>query len=168
MTFDGSLTDIGGGNTKDSKRHALSHIPLRWMVREVQKARCDDIFDPAALDHFHIPLEPEAIERASEMFREGSSATYVENVPPPAKAMFEVGENRCAPETETEKVRHVSYDKRVENAAGLTVQEPLDAKDALKKIGDQLKKNRFWWILEIFPTYYKSQDENGEWVGKLR
>jgi hypothetical protein len=138
------------------------------MVREILKTGCD-IFDPAALKRLHVTPEPETIERPFEIFREGSSATYVEDVPPPATAMFDEGEYRCAPETETEKVRHVSYDKTrtVENAASLAAQESLDAEDALE-IRDRLKENRFWWILEIFPTYYKSQKENGEWVGKLR
>ncbi|KAH9985076.1 hypothetical protein BJV74DRAFT_878729 [Russula compacta] len=51
-------------------------------------------------------------------------------------------------------------------AHALAVEESFDAKDALKKKGDRLKKSRLWWILEIFPTYYERQDESGQWVGK--
>jgi len=29
---------------------------------------------------------------------------------------------------------------------------------------DELKKNRLWYILEIFPTYYRWQDEDGKWL----
>jgi hypothetical protein len=45
-----------------------------------------------------------------------------------------------------------------------TVQETLENKDLLKKKIDRLKKSKSWWITEIYPTSYKWQDEDGQWV----
>jgi hypothetical protein len=79
MAHDGSaLIDIGGGNGKDSRRHALSNIPLHWMVREILNSGCRIHFDPTALKLWDIPLE--MIEQPS-MVREASSATYFEDTP---------------------------------------------------------------------------------------
>ncbi|KAI0248622.1 hypothetical protein BJV78DRAFT_1131065 [Lactifluus subvellereus] len=81
--FAGCHSDVGGGNAKDSERHALSNIPLRWMLREILNSGCRIHFDPTELKHLR----------------------------------------------------------------------------------DELKKKVYWWILEVFPTYYKSQNEEGQWIG---
>jgi Uncharacterized alpha/beta hydrolase domain (DUF2235) len=162
MADDSSLlSDVGGGNVKDSKRHALSNIPLRWMIREIFEAGCD-IFDPAALKQSHIPLE--TVKRPSTM-REASNSTCVGDALP-EKAILEEVEYLYAPGRES--VTCASCGKSAEGAPSLSADESLDAKDAVKKIRDTLKKNVLWWILEIIPTYYKSQNEDGQWVGKLR
>lgn len=39
----------------------------------------------------------------------------------------------------------------------------LDAADASDPIHDELKINPVWWILEILPTHYSWQDDQGVW-----
>jgi hypothetical protein len=78
MPADGSqrhsaLVDVGGGNVKDSKQHVPSNIPLRWMIPEILNTG-PDVFDPAALEQLHIPLE--TIERLSTV-REVPNTTCV-------------------------------------------------------------------------------------------
>ena len=39
----------------------------------------------------------------------------------------------------------------------------LDSTDALDKLHDQLQSNILWWMLEILPFPYSSQDKNNVW-----
>ena len=162
LTTGSTLIDVGGGNAKDSKRHALSNIPLRWMMREILNSGCHIHFDPTALKLWDIPLG--VIERPS-MVREASSATYCTDTLR-ENAMVDGDEYRDAPGKE--KVGFASYGKSVAGGLSLAAEESLDGGDAVKKLRDELKKQVFWWILEVFPTYYKSQDEQGHWIGKWR
>lgn len=50
------LVDVGGGSTANSAVHALSDIPLRWMVRQVVQAQCGIQFDNDAIARAGIPL----------------------------------------------------------------------------------------------------------------
>ncbi|KAH6911504.1 hypothetical protein BKA70DRAFT_1267909 [Coprinopsis sp. MPI-PUGE-AT-0042] len=47
--FIGTHSDVGGGNTLNQDRNSLSHVPLRWMVREVLKSSCGIRFSQEAL-----------------------------------------------------------------------------------------------------------------------
>ena len=63
------ITDIGGGNTKDTTEYsnaptnfALSHIPLRWMIQEIVDSKCgirfvDDDRLAGLLQRWHIPVK---------------------------------------------------------------------------------------------------------------
>ncbi|KAG6885643.1 hypothetical protein C0993_011777 [Termitomyces sp. T159_Od127] len=53
--FSGCHADVGGGTVPDKEVHSLANISLRWMVREVQQARCGIIFDEKALFRYGIP-----------------------------------------------------------------------------------------------------------------
>ncbi|KAG6898416.1 hypothetical protein C0992_004127 [Termitomyces sp. T32_za158] len=53
--FSGCHADVGGGNVPDTEARSLANISLRWMVREVQQARCGIIFDEKALSRHGIP-----------------------------------------------------------------------------------------------------------------
>lgn len=43
--FPGAHADIGGGSHHNRLRNSLSYIPLRWMIREVEEAKCGILFD---------------------------------------------------------------------------------------------------------------------------
>ncbi|KAG5338934.1 hypothetical protein C0989_005568 [Termitomyces sp. Mn162] len=53
--FSGCHADVGGGTVPDKETHSLANISLRWMVREIQQARCGIIFDEKALQRLEIP-----------------------------------------------------------------------------------------------------------------
>ncbi|GLB38659.1 putative uncharacterized alpha/beta hydrolase domain (DUF2235) [Lyophyllum shimeji] len=53
--FSGCHSDVGGGSVADEELHSLGNISLRWMVREIQKARCGVLFEEAALERASIP-----------------------------------------------------------------------------------------------------------------
>ncbi|KAF5377977.1 hypothetical protein D9615_006665 [Tricholomella constricta] len=53
--FSGCHSDVGGGAVADAETRSLANISLRWMVREVQQARCGIQFEEAALERAQIP-----------------------------------------------------------------------------------------------------------------
>ncbi|KAF8073979.1 hypothetical protein FPV67DRAFT_1739295 [Lyophyllum atratum] len=52
--FSGCHSDVGGGAVDDAEKHSLANISLRWMVQEVQRARCGILFDDYALERASI------------------------------------------------------------------------------------------------------------------
>ncbi|KAH9962729.1 hypothetical protein BGW80DRAFT_1354174 [Lactifluus volemus] len=54
--FAGCHSDIGGGAARDTTEHALSNIPLRWMIEQIVDTDCPIMFDLAAFDRWSIPV----------------------------------------------------------------------------------------------------------------
>jgi hypothetical protein len=144
----------------------LSNIPLRWMIREVLKAGCYDIFDLAALKQWQI-LPVETMQRPYKM-REVSTSTFVGDTLPGKVTIEEVEFLDGPKEKQGSNALQTGFGNRVEDAQIISMEESQNAHDAVKRVHDQLKKNVLWWILEIIPTYYRSQNEHGGWVGTVR
>jgi len=53
--FAGCHSDIGGGVALNTAEHALSNIPLRWMIEQIVRSECHILFDFEAFDRWHIP-----------------------------------------------------------------------------------------------------------------
>jgi len=165
--------DVGGGHAKDTDQNALSNIPLRWMVREILKTRCHILFDEAALKQWGIPVAM-IKQVAPERSRETSDSTlYIE----PSRSSRETPATPEMPDNHAVALGTGSgTDASIPGGDDLkraatpppSVEELLDSLDAVEKMGDQLKRNVFWWFLEIVPTYYVWQDEKNEWLGKWR
>jgi hypothetical protein len=51
---------------------------------------------------------------------------------------------------------------------GAVAEYQADAVDVMQPMHDQLRKNPFWWILEIPFTSYTYQNEKDKWVTKWR
>ncbi|KAI9465061.1 hypothetical protein BJY52DRAFT_1114503 [Lactarius psammicola] len=172
--FAGSHSDVGGGLTKDTEKSALSNIPLRWMVREILKTQCHILFDEAALKQWGIPVA--MVKQVSpERTRETSDSTlYVESSRssqerPAIPETPETSDNHAlALETGSDTDASIPGGDDLKRAVTPppSVEELLDSLDAVEKMGDQLKRNAFWWVLEIIPTYYVWQNEKDEWVGR--
>ncbi|KAI0062798.1 hypothetical protein BV25DRAFT_1870219 [Artomyces pyxidatus] len=60
--FVGGHTDIGGGAEPESVESSLSHIALRWMVREVIRADCGIVFDAKALAEIGVSATPGPVD----------------------------------------------------------------------------------------------------------
>ncbi|KAI0250935.1 hypothetical protein BJV78DRAFT_1275572 [Lactifluus subvellereus] len=170
--FAGAHSDVGGGLAKDTESYALSNIPLRWMVREIANAECHIRFDEAALEAWNIPITTTMIERMP-IEREVSDSTLLGDEQSPGKATSD--KYHVAPEreenatTSTGASASTTWGKSVPAPSPSPQAEPsLDAKDAAQKMGDALRDNLFWWIVEIVPTYHEWQNEHDEWVGKWR
>ena len=162
------MTDIGGGLAKDTEPHALSNISLRWMVREILKTTCHILFDEAALKQWGIPVElikQVAPERTPE------TTLYMEPFYGPVQETPTTPETpdnyAVAPRTGTGMGVSIPNGDDLKRAATPppSIEESLDAAGAIQGVGDQLKRDMFWWILEIMPTHYEWQNEKDEWVG---
>ena len=153
---------MGGGIAKDTKSNAMSNVSLRWMVREVVKADCGVLFDSAALHQWNIPLQ----ETQPSIARSLPEATVNEGATPHQHVNYEERHHSASGTVNIHATS--SHCGQVQGAPALAVEEFFEAKDAVKKKVDQLKKNKFWWIIEMIPTYYEWQDEQGQWVGQWR
>jgi hypothetical protein len=141
-----SVIDVGGGHVKDTEQHALSNISLRWMVREILKTGSHILFDETALNEWSTSME--MIKQAPDSGHWRESTLHTPQVTPtPLKTPDMPGLGKGSEGTAT---------------------PDADALDAVQGIGDQLKKNAFWWIIEIIPTNYMWQNERDEWVGGWR
>ena len=147
LTPDPSI-DVGGGHAKDEEQHALSNISLRWMVQEILKTKSHILFDETELAQWGIPVA--VLRQVPNHTRDTSDATLYT----PAQETPET------PETPDGVPRKAGTEARTP--------EPLDAIDAVQCINDQLRRNKFWWFLEIAPTKYVWQNELDEWVGGWR
>lgn len=137
---------------KDAKLYALSNISLRWMVREILKTRCHILFDETSLKELNISKE--IIKQAPDLELSETSVPIPQVTPTPTP-----------PETPD------MPDVDLGSAGPETVMPELpdaDALDAVQGIGDLLKRNVFWWIIEIIPTNHVWQNEHDEWVGRWR
>ncbi|GJE93482.1 DUF2235 domain-containing protein [Phanerochaete sordida] len=54
--FAGVHADVGGGSVKNSTRHALARIPLRWMIRETLRCSTGLLYDGAMLQQVGLSL----------------------------------------------------------------------------------------------------------------
>jgi hypothetical protein len=139
------------------------------MVNEIVKAQCDIHFDESALGLWNmIPIT--AIKRIPiPMTREASDSTLRDEE-------SELGLGQDMPDkyhASVAREANTSTSAPRHNSAGApfpfqSVEDPLDAMDVAQKIGNALRKNVFWWILELVPTYHEWQDEDDEWVGKWK
>jgi hypothetical protein len=140
------------------------------MVSEIMKAQCHIRFDEHALGMWNIPItliKPTSVP----MTREVTDSTLRDD-----ESEFGLGKD-------TPDKYHISS-AREANATTSTVtseyngadalspftptEKPMDAMDAVQKMGNALKKDLFWWFLEVVPTYHEWQNERDEWVGKWR
>lgn len=116
--------------------HALSHISLRWMVREIVGAGVKILFDEKALGALHIP---------ASMITSQSTAM--------SPQIRDLGESR------------ILVNGAEGNDKGSSNYDPLDVedvKDVKTKITDQLVKVPAWHLLEFIPTWFLSIDDNGK------
>ena len=152
-------TDVGGGSAKDSEPHALSNVSLRWMVREAVKAQCGIAFDETMTARWNIPKEDLEL---SSMARRPSGAT-VRGGPTSQRHVNSGEEHHSA---------HGVVTSRVSDASAF--QQVFDTADALQDKVDELSlnlknlKGLAWWVLEISPTVYEWQDEDGRWWKRIR
>jgi hypothetical protein len=138
------------------------------MVNEIVKAQCHIHFDECALDLWNVIPITTIKQIPIPMTREASDSTLRDEE-------AELGLGKYMPDKYHDSVAgeadaSTNTSTPGQNGAGalLPVEASLDAMDALQKMGNALKKNVFWWVLELVPTYHEWQNEEDEWVGKWK
>jgi len=139
------MIDVGGGHKKDTEQHSLSNISLRWMVQEILNTSSHILFDETELKRCGVPGLAAVVAHTRET--SDSTMCMPQETPVPA---------------DIPDIPDVSLRKAGMESA---TPEPADALDAVQGVGDQLRRNLFWWALEFAPTNYVWQNEQGEWVG---
>lgn len=159
MCAETTYQDVGGGSVSNKTRNSLARIPLRWMVRECFKTGTGIMFnteglrklglDPSTLYPFVTPRPPALQPRS----------TLIETIPSvPLK-------ERILARFKKQK-RH-GLEKPTEHVFSVGSEEEEELKDALSPAFDQLKLQRFWWILELFPLTLRYQRGDNKWVSYL-
>ena len=116
--------------------HALSHISLRWMVREIVGAGVKILFDKKALKALHIPV-----------------------------SMITSQSTTMSPQIQDPGASHILVNRAEGNDQSSSNYDPLDVedvKDVRTKITDQLVDVPAWHFLEFIPTRFLSIDDNGK------
>ena len=161
------MLDVGGGLAKDTQANALSNIPLRWMMREIVKARCDVLFDETALELWNIPTATiDQVTRTREpsfatLHGHESELTLGQDMLD--KRRLSAGEEIASMSTSTNRSNGAQPEPP---STPVNIHAALDVVDAVQDMGNALSRNPFWWILEFVPTYREWQNDRDEWVGK--
>ncbi|RXW14426.1 hypothetical protein EST38_g11429 [Candolleomyces aberdarensis] len=148
--FAGCHSDVGGGSVRNRTRHSLAKIPLRWMVREIFKAKAGILFLTDRL--YEIGLDPSTIY----------PEVLIRPVPLSAEEHNEKHKIRKRSREEMPFRHSISRSKlpitRVSGqpATGPNVmpltEEHEELMDALSPIYDQMKIKKWWWLLEYIPV----------------
>ena len=125
----------------------MSRIPLRWMIREIFKAKTGilfhvDGFQRIGLDHTR--LYPEVLPRppALPLSTYTAETSIIQDVP------------KKVPKNDDDNIEDILYGAEMNET-----EEEADLRDALAPIYDQLSLAWGWWTLEILPMYVRYQEE---------
>lgn len=176
--FAGAHADVGGGAVKNEKRHKLSQIPLRWMLRQCFECNTGIIFkthrlaeeglDIHTLFPQYTPLDRPRVGPAPsllEKFHEGRVAPISRR----STVLQPVDENE--PQGLHEVKLHATPEDGAAEAelhAHWVPEQVEDYFDALSRINDQLIDAKGWWVLELWPIKVKVQETDSDaWVKKV-
>jgi len=137
-------SDVGGGAVKNGTRHALSRIPLRWMIRECFLTQTGIMFKADALRE--AGLDP--------------SRLYPHVLPRPEALLLK--------QANPDRVGYKNGAVSVVRPGVVLTEEEEDLADALSPINDQLSLSPVWWLLELVPMRQKCMKRNGTWGKQMK
>ncbi|KAF9654138.1 hypothetical protein BDM02DRAFT_6878 [Thelephora ganbajun] len=142
--FSGCHCDVGGGAVKNGTRHALSRIPLRWMIRECFLAQTGIMFKADALRQ--VGLDP--------------SRVYPHVLTRPEALLLK--------QADPNRVGYTNGTVSVVEPGVILNEEEEDLADALSPINDQLLLSPAWWLLELLPMWQRCPRKDGTWGTKIK
>jgi hypothetical protein len=163
----GCHADVGGGSHHNKIQDSLSHIPLRWMIKECF-LNTGILFDHEYLKTLHFDL----LDLAHELADQGVD---VEARGFDIKALTALAEEAKKQAYEEDPdVKH-QHNRAVQSRAITSVIAALprisnafirakERADILATIWDQLILARSWWVLEFIPMLATYQKEDGTWI----
>jgi hypothetical protein len=161
--------DIGGGAVGNDVRHRLSHIPLRWMLRQCFECNTGILFDTGGLIEQGLDIHAlYPVYQPPTKPKCGPPPALVEKyekhrVPPLRwrRALFSIG-NEAA---------NRIFDKDIDENRHLALlsESTEDHFDAMAPVNDQLALAKGWWVLEFWPVKMRVLARSGvEWEKKVR
>jgi hypothetical protein len=158
------VLNIGGGLARDTEEYALSNILLRWMMRKIVEARCHIHFDKTVLKLWNIPcatiMQVPMTCEPSDSTLCGDETDFVLWKEIQDKDIALTGEEA------NPSISIAQHTSALLPTAQVHICNNLDMVDAVQEMSNAFKKNPFWWILEVLPTYHEWQNEEDKWVGK--
>ncbi|EPQ57274.1 hypothetical protein GLOTRDRAFT_73944 [Gloeophyllum trabeum ATCC 11539] len=151
--FAGAHCDVGGGSVKNSERHSLARIPLRWMIRECFRANTGIIFDAELLrDEAGLDMVP----------LKGSVTVSERPLPlqPLASAFFKFWWSLLT-------FPYKLFFGRYEPAEEVIAKAPLgeaeeELRDAVQPVYDQMELHWLWRLIDRIPFRAKKYNESDE------
>ncbi|KAJ7580383.1 hypothetical protein C8J56DRAFT_1103394 [Mycena floridula] len=143
-----NVTDVGGGSVINSTPYSLARISLRWMIRECFKTNTGIMFDTVKLQE--LGMDPGTLYPSITPRPPALSPGPL--LPAQAKRIVEKSRPR-------DTILSPLVEKFIEESEEKALtEEKEELRDVLSPIYDQLKITKVWWILEILPMGYKSQE----------
>ena len=157
--FIGAHADVGGGAVKNVERHKLSHIPLRWMIRQAFECNTGIIFKTKVLAEHGLDVHTlwPTYEKLTAPLHEPSPSILekYEELPPRSvrrSKLVPINKHENGEDFYQLKIFKDGQSKTVED---WTPEHVEDFFDAMSPLNDQLIQAPNWWILEFWPVEYK-------------
>ncbi|KAJ4479368.1 hypothetical protein J3R30DRAFT_3883877, partial [Lentinula aciculospora] len=172
--FAGCHCDVGGGSVKNSTRHSLARISLRWMIRECFKANTGIMFNSQRLKS--VGLDPSTLYPFVTPRLQPLSGEHRTIEPLPRKKLKSWGQiwagiRKITPGRDSGLTSHSttpaadsSKDSGENEKPLILSEEEEDLRDILSPKYDQLKMSPLWWILEVIPMQFRYQRKCDDWV----
>lgn len=156
--FAGCHADIGGGSHPNKIRESLSHIPLRWMIKESLLAGSGILFDLRYLKSLGINVKA----LSEELKAKGHDPNALGFTP---EALKELEADKAVILAPHRNLKHIHTNNHPSPRLLSHVQRIHENHvDILAKIFDQLSLVFWWWILELLPLLVTYQKADGNWV----
>lgn len=137
---------------KNGIRPNLAHIPLRWMVREVFKAKTGIVFNSLALAR--IGIDPNSLCPKVKDRRNAISASLSAG---PSDFIQRMSKDQIGHDPFEVLTQKETYEELLADS-----EEERDKRDALAPLNDSLQTSWGWWLLEKLPILHKRAKEGGE------
>ncbi|KAF8235866.1 hypothetical protein L208DRAFT_1391671 [Tricholoma matsutake] len=167
--FSGCHADIGGGSHHNKIQDSLSHIPLRWMIKECF-INTEILFDHEYLKTLGFDLLDLAHDLADEgvdVEARGFDNEALRAAAEEAKALTYEKDSDITlhPHVEAHSHALTTFMAALPRISNAVVRAKMRA-DTLAMIWDQLTLARSWWVLEFMPMLVTYQKEDGTWIRK--
>ncbi|KIJ64423.1 hypothetical protein HYDPIDRAFT_28368 [Hydnomerulius pinastri MD-312] len=166
--FSGCHSDIGGGNVQDDVQVSLAQITLHWMVEQVLVSKCGILFDSEALACIGItyPSTPAVPAVLANPAAEGALEETQLKANEDGLAIVNPEPQAVATKLATSGNDYATIQETSNEPAPPASGSYSEYYDALAPLYDELKINKLWWLLEIFPVSFTWQDADGVWHSK--
>jgi hypothetical protein len=167
--------DVGGGHAPELAKHSLAKITLEWMVKEALKSNSGILFDANCLQEAelgHLTMLNPALIKSD------SSRSTRPSFPTEEKTSSLRKESSLRGKCLRATCCFLRMKKPINSSgacAGLIDQKIVSADDMLpmqkhlrSPSHDQLKENKFWWLLEYIPWEVRFQDKDDKWATRIR
>lgn len=170
--FMGAHADIGGGSVPNETRHALSRIPLRWMIRQCFECDTGICFDMAMLCEMGMdvhtlwpvvkPVTKPPTGPSPHVVEKYNSAIGTKGTTFPPLQLRSAFLNFQDGNEERKVFQH-------EHELAHLPEPTEDHFDGMAPVNDQLVHAKIWWILEFWPVKVRVLSKDGQgWEKKVR